>query len=127
MAALLIVDDEPEYREELVEALSLHGIDAVAVGRGVNAIEALTSDPSIRIVLSDLRMPDMDGLTLVNTVKSAFPHRAITFFIMTGHATPEDTQKVLTQGVARCFAKPLAFEVLCDALSACNELRDDVN
>lgn len=125
MSGLLIVDDEPEYLDELVEALALRGVNALSVERGADALELLAQDSGITVILSDMRMPDMDGLALVEAVKTAWPDRAITFFIMTGHATDDDMQKALAKGVTRCFPKPLAFECLCEALSACNNSREE--
>lgn len=116
MGAVLIVDDEPEYLAELVEALGYHDIASVAAADGAEALGALMREPSITLVLTDLRMPDMDGLALVEAARRAFPGRHLRFVVMTGHAAPLDIERARAAGVARCFAKPLAFEDLCAAL-----------
>ncbi len=116
MTHVLIVDDEPEYLDELVEALAFRGLSTYAVGRGAEALELLARDPGIRVVLTDMRMPDMDGVALVEAVNGRFPDRDLRFLMMTGHAAEADMERARQKGVLRCFPKPLAFDRLCEAL-----------
>ncbi|WP_296583457.1 response regulator [Xanthobacter sp.] len=116
MAHVLIVDDEPEYLDELVEALSFRGLSTYSVGRGAEALDLLAREPGIRVVLTDMRMPDMDGVALVEAVHGRFPGRDLRFLMMTGHAADADMERARQKGVLRCFPKPLAFDLLCDAL-----------
>ncbi|MFG1350101.1 response regulator [Xanthobacter autotrophicus] len=125
MDRLLVVDDELDYLEELVEALGFRGVSAISVGRGAEAIATLRREPSIGIILTDMRMPDMDGITLIKAVQDAFPGRKIDFLMMTGHAAPRDMAQACVGGAVRCFAKPLAFEDLCAALAELDGGRDD--
>ncbi|MFG1213663.1 response regulator [Xanthobacter flavus] len=116
MNHVLIVDDEPEYLDELVEALAFRGLSTRSVGRGADALDVLDHDPDIRVVLTDMRMPDMDGVALVETMLGRFPNRDLHFLMMTGHAAEADMARAREVGVLRCFPKPLAFDALCDAL-----------
>lgn len=124
MNRVLVVDDEPEYLDELVEALGFEGMSAVSVPRGDLALEVLRADPRIRVVLTDMRMPDMDGVALIEAAKGAFPARSLAFLVMTGHAAEADMARALEAGVVRCFPKPLAFDALCEALVALKDARD---
>lgn len=117
MHRVLVVDDEPEYLDELVEALSFRGLVAISVGRGAEALDLLAREPNIRLVLTDIRMPDMDGVQLIERVHAAFPGRPFHFLVMTGHAAPVDVARATSAGAERCFSKPLAFEDLCDTLA----------
>lgn len=117
MHRVLVVDDEPEYLDELVEALSFRGLTAISVGRGADALDVLAQEPKIRMVLTDIRMPDMDGVQLIEQARAAFPGRPIHFLVMTGHAAPVDIARATSAGAERCFPKPLAFEDLCDTLA----------
>jgi CheY-like chemotaxis protein len=116
MNHILIVDDESEYLDELVEALGFRGVSTRAVGRGADALDMLARDPDIRVVLTDMRMPDMDGVALVETALGRFPARDLRFLMMTGHAAEADMARAREVGVLRCFPKPLAFDALCEAL-----------
>jgi len=112
MSRLLIVDDEPEYLDELVEALAFGGIESTSVRSAAAAIEAVKTDPEIAIVLTDLRMPDMDGVSLIINLKKTFPARNLAFVVMTGHAAEADMASAMAAGAVRCFPKPLAFDAL---------------
>ncbi|MDI4665821.1 response regulator [Xanthobacter autotrophicus] len=120
MDRVLVVDDEPEYLEELVEALGFRGLATVSVGRGGDALDVLRRDPAIGTILTDMRMPDMDGMALIRAVQDAFPGRKIHFLVMTGHAGHADIAQAHAAGVVRCFAKPLAFDDLCEVLAELN-------
>lgn len=126
MCRLLIVDDEPEYLDELVEALSFEGLRSVSVARGADALDLLKRKPEIGIVLTDIRMPDMDGITLIDTIKSQFPDRPLHFVVMTGHAAEKDIELARAAGAERCFPKPLAFENLCNTLLELDEARNAI-
>ena len=112
MSRLLIVDDEPEYLDELVEALAFDGLESKSVGSASAAIAAVKADPDISIVLTDIRMPDMDGIALITNLKKSCPDRKLAFVVMTGHAAEADMARAMEAGAVRCFPKPLAFASL---------------
>lgn len=118
MSKLLIVDDEPEFLGELAEALTFRGVTSQCVPRAADAVPALRADPEIRVVVTDIRMPDMDGVVLIETVKAHFPDRPIKFVVMTGHAAEVDIRRAEVAGASAWFPKPLAFPEFCDALAA---------
>lgn len=127
MCRLLIVDDEPEYLDELVEALAFEGLRSTSVPRGADALDLLRRRPEICIVLTDIRMPDMDGLALIDTIKAEFPDRAIQFIVMTGHAATADIARARAAGARQCFVKPLPFQELCDTLLTLDGMRHDAS
>lgn len=114
--SLLIVDDEPDYVAELVEALAFSDIMAASVTSGSDALEFLCREPGISIVLTDIRMPDIDGVSMIEAVKAQFPARVLRFVVMTGHAAPADVDRAKAAGAIECFPKPLAFDALHAAL-----------
>lgn len=116
MSALLIVDDEPEYLDELVEALAFHGLSAISTPSGAQALAILRERPEIEVVLTDIRMPDMDGIAFIESAIAHFPARHLQFVVMTGHAAPADIQRAEAVGVTHCFPKPLMFEDLQSVL-----------
>ena len=71
----LIVDDEPRLRQVLVHLMRGDGFQCIEAGNGVEALEQLERHP-VTLVLSDLRMPKMDGLELLRESARAVPgHR----------------------------------------------------
>lgn len=117
MSRVLIVDDEPDYLDELVEALGFAGRSAGAALRGAEALSAVHADPDISVILTDIRMPDMDGIALIQALNAAFPERRLAYLVMTGHAAEADIARARAAGAAQCFPKPLAFDALCHALA----------
>ncbi|OYX84616.1 MAG: hypothetical protein B7Y75_04385, partial [Azorhizobium sp. 35-67-5] len=86
MSPLLIVDDEPEYLDEILEALAYEGMDAISASNGAAAVEMLRRNPDIRVVVTDIRMPEMDGIALVEAARTEFCGRDLHFIVVTGHA-----------------------------------------
>ncbi len=63
---LLIVDDDPEVRIVVAEFLQEFGYDVVQASGGKEALELLARTPDIRMLITDIRMPDMSGIELAN-------------------------------------------------------------
>ncbi len=88
MNTLLIVDDEPLIVKALSRALTRRGFDVVTARSGAQALEILAKlTPDA--VISDYRMPGMDGAALLAEVKSRAPHARR--FLLTGFAHTEAT------------------------------------
>ena len=75
-ASILIVDDERDTRELMARAL---GTDyrVTTAADAEQAVKALEADPSIALMLSDVRMPGEDGITLMKAAKAANPNLAV--------------------------------------------------
>ena len=61
MTKVLLVDDEETFRTALTKRLNMHGIEAIDVNCGEDAIKRVRQDDEIDVVLLDLKMPGMDG------------------------------------------------------------------
>ncbi|HQS48837.1 MAG: hypothetical protein B7Y12_14950 [Rhizobiales bacterium 24-66-13] len=117
MSHLLIVDDEPEYLDELIEALGFDDLNAHSARSAAQALELVHTHPQINVVLTDIRMPDLDGIRLLNEIQLRYPERAFKFVVMTGHASAEDISRAVNAGVEACLPKPLVMEDLQRVLS----------
>src|SRR3989442_15598791 len=71
----LVVDDEPRLRRVLVRLLEGEGFTCAEAGSGVEALEMMQQDP-VPLVISDLRMPQMDGVTLLRELLAKWPDTA---------------------------------------------------
>jgi len=69
---LLIVDDDPELRRVLTEALEAVGYDTMTAANGLEALD-VTERRSVDCVISDIKMPEMDGVGLLTTLKKTKP------------------------------------------------------
>src|SRR5882762_6832536 len=72
----LVVDDEPRLRRVLVRLLEGEGFSCAEAGSGTEALEMLQHDP-VPLVISDLRMPQMDGVTLLREIIARWPTTAV--------------------------------------------------
>src|SRR5438034_1317066 len=72
----LVVDDEPRLRRVLVRLLEGEGFSCSEAGSGTEALEMLQHDP-VPLVISDLRMPQMDGVTLLREIIARWPTTAV--------------------------------------------------
>ncbi|MFG1397385.1 response regulator [Roseixanthobacter pseudopolyaromaticivorans] len=117
MSHLLIVDDEPEYLDELIEALGFDDLKAHSARSAAQALELVHTHPRVNVVLTDIRMPDLDGIRLLNEIQLRYPERAFKFIVMTGHASSEDITRAVNAGVEACLPKPLVMEELQRVLS----------
>ena len=69
---LLVVEDDPKLREAVVDTLVIKGFDVLEAPNGIQAM-AIVRSHTLDVVLSDINMPGMDGLELLNQVKQEHP------------------------------------------------------
>jgi len=100
---LLFVDDEPDHLNSLRRYLRKEPYQALFAGSGEEALGILAARP-IDIIVSDLRMPGMDGLTLLKRVQTDYPE--ITRLIFSAHHDIDQTAALHTGFVHQFLAKP---------------------
>lgn len=108
---ILVVDDEPEIRAELLEMFEDEGFDVVGAEDATTALSMVETDTQIGIVFSDLRMPGMDGIELAKRFRRDYGnHRALAVVVITGHGGMEEAVAALNEGVVDFVTKPFSFE-----------------
>lgn len=100
---ILIVDDELSMRELLSIMLRKEGYDVVTAENGETAIKAIQSD-IFDLVITDLKMPRMDGMTLLKAVKEASPDTIV--IIITAFGTTEGAERARSLGAYDYIGKP---------------------
>ena len=91
LCSVLVVDDDRGVRRLTARMLRTDGYKVLEAESGEEALRMLESDPSIRVVVTDIVMPEMDGLALADRALAQLPGRRVV--LMTGHA-PELTAKL---------------------------------
>lgn len=109
MAHILLVEDEVDVRESLKVQLEEEGHDVVATESGTEAL-ALVDHGKFDIVLTDVMLPDLNGLDLVRRVNQS-PHRPVTV-VMTGYGSVEMAVKAIKAGAFEFLQKPFSVDVL---------------
>ena len=120
---VLVVDDNAKSRQILQEMLEAWALKPTAISSGDAALQelqnALNAGDPYQLVLVDARMPNMDGLEMVEKLRQ-FPdqHLAGTkVMLMTTKASAEVGQRAKQMDVVRCFPKPVKQSVLLEAIS----------
>jgi len=111
--SILIAEDEDGVRDSLVEVLGDEGYLVVGVAAGDAAIAAL-EEREFDIVLSDLRMPGADGMSVLRRCREIAPQTLV--LLMTAHATVETAVDALRSGAQDYLLKPVIFEELLHKL-----------
>jgi DNA-binding NtrC family response regulator len=115
---VLVVDDEASIRDLLAKTLALAEYDVDTAADGSAALDRLRERRgSYNLLIADLRMPGMDGLTLIKEVKQLSPHMPI--IIITGFSTESSAIEAVNLGVAGYLTKPFRVpQVLAAAAKA---------
>jgi CheY-like chemotaxis protein len=102
---ILVVDDEPDVAATLAEALRHEGHDAHVATDGSGALEMLARQ-SYDLVVSDTKMPGMDGMSMYREVLRRFPELRGHVIFVTGDVLDPDKQKFLDDTGAPVLTKP---------------------
>ncbi len=111
--AVLIVDDEAVVRKGIQRVLEKKGLETVLAANGKDALARLDAQP-FRLVLLDIRMPDMDGVTLLRTIRSKYPGTGV--IMITGYPTIDDAVHCIKLGAIDYLVKPFSLDDLKSSL-----------
>src|SRR5690348_2974933 len=117
----LVVDDEPRLRRVLVRLLEGEGFSCAEAGSGTEALEILQQD-HVPLVISDLRMPQMDGVTLLREIVARWPDTAV--IVVTAVAEVESAVACLQDGAVDYVAKPFHLDEVRARVMQALEKRD---
>lgn len=125
VARILVVDDEPGIRSGVCEILTLEGyaVDSADCGR---AAQKLISEASYDVVLIDYRLPDIDGLTLLQSIRQKSPE--VTTCMITAYANIETAIFATRQGIDYFLPKPFSPDDLIGVVKTLlgyKKLRDE--
>ncbi|USG64522.1 sigma-54 dependent transcriptional regulator [Brevibacillus ruminantium] len=101
--SILLVDDEQDYRQLLSARLTRKGYRVWEAGDGTEALARVASD-HIQLILLDLKMPGMDGLTFLKRCKQSAPW--VQVIVVTGHGTIETAIEAMKSGAYDYLTKP---------------------
>jgi len=122
---ILVLDDEPIVGKRLRPALAKSGYEVDVVETGADAIR-LIDQHSYDIVVTDIRMEGVDGLSVLRHVKARSPRSPV--IVITGFATVEVAREALTMGAFDFIAKPFKLDQLREVIArAAAKLEGDAN
>ena len=113
--SILVVDDELLIRDLLYDFLSGQGWDICVAHSAERALEIL-ADKKVDLVLTDIKMPEMDGLELAAEVRRSHPN--VPIVVMTGYPSVDTAVVALRSKVADYVIKPFNINQLFKTLAA---------
>lgn len=114
-ARVLVVDDDPQVLRLMRVNLELEGYDVVSAPDGEEALEMVLSERP-DVVVCDVMMPGMDGLTVLRNLRSNPQTSKIPFVVVSAKAQRSDVKAALDMGADRYITKPFDPQELLDAV-----------
>jgi CheY-like chemotaxis protein len=109
---ILLVEDERPIRGLVASILKQKGHHVVEVNNGAEALRCLDRDPNFDLLITDIRMPQVDGLELTAIIRQWLPDLSI--LVMSAY--PDEEAKALQQGASSFLSKPFSHMKLLAAL-----------
>lgn len=120
---VLVVEDEPLILSNLskkVELAANYFVVAAKAENGHEALKILAENPQIQLIITDIEMPGMNGLAMIQTVRKAYPH--IHIIILSGYSNFEYARTALRYGVNDYLLKPVSQDALNNVLDPISQI-----
>jgi CheY-like chemotaxis protein len=114
---ILVVDDDPRNVFALSAVLRSESFSCLSVLSAKEALEILSNDPGIGIVLMDMMMPDMDGYEAIAEIRATENIAKTPVIAVTAQAMVGDREKCIAAGANEYISKPINTELLIGLLS----------
>lgn len=109
-AMILVVDDEPQVADTLRDLLEYEGFKVETAENGRQALDRLTSGHRFDLVITDMKMPEMDGLELLKRIQKL--RKNLPVIVLTGYATLKNGLQAIKEGVYDYVSKPFSVDLL---------------
>ncbi len=109
---ILIVDDSASIRQMVTFTLKGAGYDVIDAVDGRDALEKLAGAPDVCMIVTDLSMPNLDGIELIRAVRGGNSHKFIPIVMLTTESLESKKQEGKTAGATGWIVKPFRPEQL---------------
>ncbi len=106
MAQILVVDDSSTVRVEVSDFLKKNGLVVETAVDGRDGLTKLKGDPNIKLVVSDVNMPNMDGLTMAEKIRGELNNAAVNIIMLTTENSPLMKERGKAAGIKGWIVKP---------------------
>jgi len=106
MAQILVVDDSATVRNEVSSFLQQQGLNIETAVDGKDGLDKLKRDTAIKLVISDVNMPNMDGLTMVEKLRNEIGNKSVNVIMLTTESDPRMKERGKAAGVKGWIVKP---------------------
>ena len=108
--AILVVDDSSSARNHIVELLKRRNFTVFTANNGVQALEKLKQHKNVKMVITDLEMPEMDGITLTNEIRKKYSREQLAVIGISGAANGIHSARFIKNGADDFLRKPFCPE-----------------
>ena len=112
MASILVVDDSSTVRDEVAGFLKRNGLEVATAVDGNDGLAKLKADPKIRLVVSDVNMPHMDGLTMAEKIRGQLGNKTVNIVMLTTENSPIMKERGKAAGIKGWIVKPFKGEAV---------------
>jgi two-component system C4-dicarboxylate transport response regulator DctD len=114
--SILLVDDDEGLRHTISQWLSQQSLKVDIAATGLHAIQKLKANPHFRVVVSDVKMPGLNGINMVKKIKEEVPAFAGQVILISGHATVDHIKEAKALGAYAFLVKPFMPKDLYDKI-----------
>ena len=116
MAQILVVDDSATVRNEVSTFLTNNGLSVEVAVDGKDGLDKLQKNPSVKLVISDVNMPNMDGLTMAEKIRSDLGNSAVNIIMLTTESDPRMKARGKAAGVKGWIVKPFKGDAVVGSI-----------
>lgn len=114
---ILVVDDDPACLDEYCDTIANLGYNVRSATSAPDALKQIAESHEIGVVITDLEMPNMDGISLLSEISNRFAlNRPIVTLVLTGHSSLQAATKAMQSQAIDLLSKPVSIEQLAEAL-----------
>ncbi len=106
MSKILVVDDSSTVRDEVANFLKNNGLDVSTAVDGKDGLAKMKANPGIKLIVSDVNMPNMDGLTMVEKIRSELGNASVNVIMLTTESSPSMKERGKAAGIKGWIVKP---------------------
>jgi CheY-like chemotaxis protein len=112
---ILIADDEDFIRRHIARRLESHGFRVLEAGEGASVLGLLEQNPDV--VLLDVKMPGLDGLTITRKMREDPRYSVLPVILLSARAQKEDIEAGLSAGATAYLTKPVTFSHILEKIN----------
>jgi two-component system chemotaxis response regulator CheY len=116
MAKILLVDDSSTVRDEVAGFLKKNGLEVATAVDGKDGLSKLKGDSGIKLVLCDINMPNMDGLTMAEKVRGELGNKTVHIIMLTTESSPGMKERGKAAGIKGWIVKPFKGEAVLETI-----------
>ncbi len=116
MATILVVDDSSTVRDEVAGFLKKNGLEVSTAIDGKDGLLKLKNDPAIKLVICDINMPNMDGLTMVEKLRNEQGNSKVNVIMLTTESSPNMKERGKAAGIKGWIVKPFKGEAVLESI-----------